>query len=113
MVAPPFSLIPDMYLCMKINLVCLILIFFFIGCDSKQREPLNAYPTKPVVGMIMVDVHGYKYRLIKLEEKVSETMSQVELWERIEPLITNRWYTPTLSSKQDTNSPVMFNSIIR
>lgn len=61
----------------------------------------------------VVDTIGYKYRLIQPEKVLSNNILQVELWERIDPLDTNRWYTPTLASKLYTNNPPLFNSISR
>lgn len=98
---------------MKTIWLPLIFSLFLIGCKVEHQEPLKVYPSKPTVGIIVVDVHGYKYRLVSLEKKLDGPLSQSELWERIDPLETNHWYTPTLSSKRDINSMLMFNSLAR
>ena len=72
---------------------------FMVSCSPKQ--------------VVVTDSNGYKYRLVEREKKLSNNTVQTELWERIEPLDTNRWYTPTLSSKINTNSPPLFNSLMR
>lgn len=73
-------------------------------------------PDKSVVqpsAKVLVDSRGYKYRLVSPEKVLPGGMIQAELWERFDPLETNHWYTPTLSSKYDTNSPTVFNSLMR
>lgn len=97
---------------MKNIWISLVFVLLFIGCSSGQ-EPIKSYPAKPKIGIIAIDVHGYQYRLVSLEKKISDGIFLSEIWEKIKPLETNHWYTPTLSSKEDTNAPLMFNSLGR
>lgn len=103
----------DMYSCMKTIWLPLVFALLLVGCSAKQQEPLKSYPSKPTVGVVVIDINGYKYRLVSLEKSLGGVLSQSELWERIDPLETNHWYTPTLASKKNTNSSPMFNTLMR
>jgi hypothetical protein len=87
---------------MKNLIVTLIgMCFVLVSCSPQPTEVRT------------IDIHGYKYRLVSVEKQLGPGMTQSELWERIEPLDTNHWYTPTLSSKVNSNSAPMFNSLMR
>ena len=92
----------------QIIVILTIMASLFIGC--KPSKPQNGMVVKP--NAVVVDSNGYKYRFVR-PEMVVNGMTQVELWERIDPLVTNRWYTPTLASKFDTNHPPTFNSLMK
>jgi hypothetical protein len=85
---------------MKKVLIAIILAMVFVGCH-KQPE---------VSSVVVTDISGKKYRLVSAEKKISDIMTKPEVWERIEPLDTNHWYSRTLSSVINTNEPAMFNS---
>lgn len=95
MLKPPWSKF------MKYTVGLLILLFVLVGCDKPQQ------PT------IVKDSLGHTYKLVESERKLTNGLAQVELWERIEPLDTNHWYTPILSSLKDTNNPPIFQSLMR
>lgn len=64
------------------------------------------------VGDFIYDAEGRKYQ--KRTDAVKSTdISVAEVWERVEPLVTNRWYTPSLGSVIFTNEPPSFNSLFR
>lgn len=54
------------------------------------------------------DSSGNVYRLVSAAKG-----DQVEIWEKIKPLDTNSWYTPTLASLIYTNLPKEFNPLMR
>lgn len=84
---------------MKTLIVLFGICLLMVSCSPKQ--------------VFVTDTQGYKYRLVEREKKLTDNISQTELWERVEPLDTNHWYSPTLASKFDTNNPPMFNSLMR
>lgn len=65
------------------------------------------------VGDYVIDGFGKKYRKVTDERTLGSGISNVEVWERYEPLDTNHWYTPTITSKIYTNDPPGFNSLFR
>lgn len=77
----------------------ILIALILLGCNPNVRE--------------VVDIHGYKYRLVSSEKVISDTISQVEIWERVNPLDTNHWYTPTASSRLNTNQVMMFQTLMR
>lgn len=85
----------------------ILLSVFVLGC----RPVVEKQPYIP--DTVVTDVSGKKYRFVSPAMANANGTVTVELWERIEPLDTNRWYTPTLGSKMDTNSPPMFHSLMR
>lgn len=93
-------------ICMR-NLWLISVIGVLVGCSPKVSPP-------PQVNEVVVtDVRGQKYRFVSPEIANADGTKTVELWEKIEPRDTNRWYTPTLGSKMDTNNPPIFNSLMR
>jgi len=72
------------------------LLSFLTGCR----------PPQPSIPETVTDINGYVYRLISPEKSLGNGMVQVELWERIEPLETNHYYTPTLGSKINGGTPI-------
>lgn len=87
----------------------LALLLTLCSCTPKVDVPDFQVP-----GVVIVtDTLGQKYRLVEREKSLGNNLTQAELWEKIEPLDTNRWYTPSLGSKMDTNNPPIFNSLSR
>lgn len=100
---------------MKIVWVCLVAAIL-VGCSPKKETSVAS--TKPTVlavevGTVKTDYDGKKYKLVQAAKDLGNGIYQSDLWERIDPLETNHWYTPTLGSVMDTNSPLIFNSLMR
>ena len=97
---------------MHILIKSLILAVLISGC-SVENLPDNKVVTiqNSVVGDVISDGNGYKYRKLT-EEKLTNGIGRIDIWERIDPLVTNKWYTPSLSSRIHSNS-VEFNSLYR
>jgi len=84
--------------------LALFTLVAFTGCT---KDPV------PVQPRTAIDAFGSTYQLVSNEVAISNGEFKVELWEKIDPPDTNRWYVPTLSSKLDTNSVPMFNPLLR
>lgn len=95
---------------MKRTALMLILASFLVGC-GKQEESVVVEP--PKVEVIVTDVLGYKYRLLSESVVLGDGRSQAELWERIEPKVTDRWYTPALGTVRTNDGSMMFNSLLK
>jgi len=85
----------------------ILLSVFVLGCRPVVEKQPYIDPT------VVTDVRGQKYRFVSPEMANADGTVTVELWEKIEPLDTKRWYTPSLGSKLDTNNPPIFNSLMR
>lgn len=85
----------------------LSLILTLCGC----RPVIEKQPY--IDPIVVVDSSGQKYRFVSPEIVNANGTTTAELWEKIEPLDTNHWYTPTLASKIYTNQPPLFNSLMR
>ena len=94
-------------ICMRNLWLIAVIGVVLVGCSPKVSSP----PQVPNV--TVVDASGRTYRFVSPEIKNADGTATVELWERIDPMDTNRWYTPTLGSKYDTNHPPLFNSLSR
>ena len=92
----------------SIIVIIAIMASLFVGC--KPSIPQNGMIIESII--VVTDASGYRYQLVE-PEKMVDGMTMVALWERIEPLDTKKWYTPTLASKFDTNRPPTFNSLMR
>jgi hypothetical protein len=92
------------------NLWILLIAGTLVGCSRPSVPPQQSPITTEI---IVVDALGQKYRLVSEERRINDHLTQSELWEKIEPLDTNRWYAPTLGSKLDSNKPPIFNSLSR
>ena len=78
------------------NLIFICILFILCGCQ-KDPEP-----------RILVDVRGYKYKLIQ-ETQIKGPLIYLELWERIEPKDTNHYYSRTLESETfNSQIPIFF-----
>lgn len=88
----------------------LILASFLVGC-GKREESVIVEP--PKVEVIVTDVLGYKYRLLSESVELADGRASAELWERIDPLVTNRWYTPALGTLRTNDGSMMFNSLLK
>lgn len=86
----------------------LIFVLFSVGCEKKQSFS-NIIDAK--VGDVVVDSNNHKYRKLT-NESLTNGIGNIDIWEKIEPRVTNKWYTPSLSSRLSTNS-VEFNSLYR
>jgi hypothetical protein len=86
---------------------------FICACEVRAKVEIKSDPiplerdSNPVV----VDNLGYKYRLHRPQRTLSEMLTEIELWERIDPPDKKRWYARTLGSKRDTNRPPIFVSV--
>ena len=103
---------------MKKLILSFCLLFVLVGCSPNvEIVPYSTSSSQPVdteqvvTEQFVTDVRGYKYRLISPDITNENGTVTVELWERIEPLVTNRWYTRDLSSRLDPEKTPMFNSI--
>jgi len=90
------------------NKYLIFIIGALCGCHPTPQPTPSASERLTVVG-----ADGYTYRLVRAERSLGGPMSEEELWERINPLVTNRWYSRTGYSKQHTNEPPTFNSLMR
>ena len=85
-----------------------------VGCSAQKQPVFMDYPPAVTNQIVMTtDVNGYKYQLVQSAKQDGGVISDAELWERVFPEDTNHWYEMTLASKQNTNSPPMFNSLSR
>lgn len=102
--------------------ICVVFALCLTACSPKL--PTVSQPTTtptiersqtpiPTVNGIATDSMGNQYRFVSPETKNADGSVTTELWEKIKPLDTNRWYTPTLGSRFDTNHPPLFNSLMR
>lgn len=111
-------------MCEKFLALVVILCAVF-GCG--RPDPVK-YPEKPPVAVVsnvvvsnvlqakigdfIYDGEGRKYQkrtdVVKLDGA-----SLADVWERVDPLVTNKWYTPTLGSTIFTNDPPSFNTLFR
>mgnify|MGYP007121596309 FL=1 len=78
-----------------------------VSTVDKAQTPIQT------VNGIATDSMGNQYRMVSPETKNADGSVTTELWEKIKPLDTNRWYTPTLGSRFDTNHPPLFNSLMK
>jgi len=83
---------------------------FISGCDPK---PPKLIPTLESTVRSVIDSNGDTYLFISPERTLPNGEIQVELWEKIAPHDTQRWYTPTLASRLNTNQPPTFNPLLR
>lgn len=101
--------------------ICIVLALCLTSCSTKtQPTPTPTVsvfdPAKtpiPTVNGIATDYLGNQYRMVSPEIVNSNGTTTAELWERIQPLETNHWYTPSLGSRFDTNHPPIFTSLMR
>lgn len=106
--------------------VCLLITpILFIGCDKKQETSISntseikignkaSNVVNAKIGDYILDEQGRKYKKITDEAfNVVTGIGTADIWERIDPLDTTRWYTPTLTSKTFHDSPTSFNSLYR
>ena len=98
-----------------IKIVTLITLFILsvgiISCVKETDNGAKKSVDKIETPVIVSDVLGNEYRLVSKETKLADGSTVVELWERIKPLDTNRWYMRTLSSIKDSNQIPTFVSI--
>lgn len=83
------------------------MLLAMLGCKPVSDKKPHIDP------IIAIDESGKKYRFVSPEMVNSNGVVISELWERIQPPDTNNWYTPSLSSKLDTNKPKSFNALMR
>lgn len=114
------SLLRLHFMCKKI-LAIIIACVFLIGCE--KSKPIKN-PDKPTSGIVVsnvlqakvgdyiYDVAGCKYKK-RTDAVKTEAWEKTAVWERVEPLVTNRWYVPTLSSTMFTNDPPSFTTLFR
>ena len=55
----------------------------------------------------VTDGNGYKYQQVSTSLTTNGIIHDA-VWQRVSPLDTNHWYTPTLSYLQNTNSVPSF-----
>ena len=93
---------------------CLLALICLVGC--KPSEPkLTTYVklgTSSPNGVTINDTNGYRYRLVEWERKLTNGLTQAEIWERVYPLDTNYWYIQTAISRV-TDGPIAFNVVPR
>ena len=87
--------------------ILLLVALSVVGCKPKVDKQPYIAPT------IVTDINGKKYRFVSPAMVNSNGVKMVELWERIDPLDTNRWYTPDLASEIYTNNPKSFIPLMR
>ena len=110
---------------MKKLIISLVVGVLLIGCSAKEKTPILPVQIEQksnvstfVSGLyIVTDVHGYKYKQFSPSYK-SNGLTYFSLWERIDPPVTNRWYTPSLSTelmmnRHESDGVYLFNSIQR
>ena len=117
----------------NIILMCVI-IGFGVGCErsnvpssNNNNNNNNGLPNpNPIVnsgkvvsnvlqakvGDYIFDIAGRKYKK-RTDAVISDAWGNADIWERVEPLVTDKWYTPTLGSTIFTNDPPSFNSLFR
>jgi hypothetical protein len=108
---------------MKASIIKYLIIgVLLIGCSTKEKAPISAVPAEQkteistfVSGLyIVTDFAGNKYKLVQ-PAYVSNGQNYVSLWQKIQPLNTNNWYTPTLSSEMKMRThqttEFLFNSV--
>lgn len=61
---------------------------------------------------MVVDVSGYQYRFIEKSKMISSD-EKVDIWERVKPVDTNKYYTPTLQWDLNPKDTPSFNTIDR
>lgn len=100
---------------MKTLFPLILVMIMAIGCQKPTVVRGDAEPigNELKIGMMVIGSDGYKYRLVRPEKQLGDGFSDEELWERIDPLVTNRWYSRTLPSRLDTSQPPSFNSLMR
>jgi len=97
---------------MRKILVISVLLLTIIGCKPSGCKPKEVY-TENKSDIIVTNVLGHKFRFISPEIPNADGTARAELWERIDPLDTNRWYTRSLSSQIRTNDVPIFHSFPR
>ncbi len=105
----------------KHYLAIIISLCIVVGCKKSNTDTYEKTPHGVVVSNVLqakigdsvYDGFGKKYRKVTEERVLGSGISNVEVWERYEPLDTNHWYTPTLTSKIYTNDAPGFNSLFR
>lgn len=98
--------------------ICVVIMLCLTACNPKPQSNVSVAFDRsqtPIVTSngIATDSMGNQYRMVSPETKNADGSVTTELWEKIKPLDTNRWYTPTLGSRFDTNHPPLFNSLMR
>lgn len=92
-----------------------IVMVLMSACSKHDAVPTTAPQITNIFGAkindVVVDVNGRKYRKLT-EERLTNGVGKVDIWERIDPPNSNNWYTPTLSSKILGNT-IEFNSLYR
>lgn len=99
---------------MKKLLILSSILILLVGCGKVNEAPRNKDVTSlraAQVGDTVLDSEGRRYRKLT-NENLTNGVGRVDIWERIDPLVTNRWYTPALSSRIFTNT-IEFNSLYR
>lgn len=104
-------------------LAILVSCVFLFGC--KKSEPIENPEKPPVtsgvvvsnvlkakVGDFIYDSAGRKYKK-RTDVVKGDDWDRADVWERVDPLVTNRWYTPSLGSTMFTNDPPSFNTLFR
>jgi hypothetical protein len=85
-----------------------------VGIEQPKHGLLVSNVLTARVGDFVFDEAGRKY--VKITDTGitnEEGIYKADVWERVDPLDKNRWYTPTLTSFVWTNQPVRFNSLFR
>lgn len=92
-----------------------IVMVLMSACSKHDAAPSTVPQITNIFGAkindVVVDVNGRKYRKLT-EERLTNGVGKVDIWERIDPPNSNNWYTPTLSSKILGNT-IEFNSLYR
>jgi ABC-type Fe3+-hydroxamate transport system substrate-binding protein len=92
-------------------LLSLLSLVLLTGCSALPSNKVSSQSdSKPV---IVSDASGNQFRLIRLEKKITESISERAVWERISPADTKNYYTPSLSSAVHPDLPMTFERLDR
>jgi hypothetical protein len=109
---------------MKYNILALFTsVFLFGACTAITTKPTTSSVAttsrivttieEAKVGDVIVDVSNNTYRKVTNKKTSNFGVEEFELWERISPQDTNRWFSPTLSSFKNKASAPVFNGFSR
>lgn len=79
----------------------LFLLLILTGCATTPQQPER-----------VTDEKGYVYELVQ-PAITNAAYTDIELWERINPADSNRWYTPSLDWQLHPGSVPSFKSVLK
>lgn len=77
------------------------ILLILTGCATAPPQPER-----------VTDGQGYLYELVQ-PAITNADFTDIELWERIQPQDTNRFYTPSLDWQLHPTNPPSFKSVMR